>query len=217
MRHYGVEMRGGFIGEILSTTPGWTSDDEGRLIYAQDTNTYYYGSDSAWVEIASGSGSGSSLPLVLPNYCSLDDTDDDVSRGNAFDMIETINFGDSTNGAIWFTFQFPSTFDASEDINLGIYYNLSGSDDSKIVTMQTKYWVYGDSSTPSPSSPTGTNSDGISTGTSEDGKRQSQALSSIPNASLTAGHTITLKFTRLDTDTYAGTFQMLYIYMYQTV
>jgi len=216
MRHYGVEMRGGFIGEILSTAPAWTSDDKGRLIYAQDTNIYYYGSNTEWIEITGGNGAGSSLPLVLPNYCSLDDTDDDISRGNAFNMVETINFNDLSNGAIWFTFQFPASFDGSKDINMILYYNLSGSDDSKIVTWQTKYWVYGDTTTPNPASPTGTNSDDINTGLSQDGKRQSKILSTIPNVSLTSGHTISLKFTRLvSLDTYTGTLQMIYVYMYQ--
>jgi len=214
MKFYGIDMEGIFLGEIVSTAPAWSASDEGRLIYAQDTTTYYYGSNSAWIEL--GGGGGASLPLVLPKNCSLDDTDNDISRGSAFSMVETINFGSTSDGACWFSFQFPSAFDDTTDLKLDIFYNLDGGDNSKIVTVQTKYWVYGDGDTPNPASPNGTNSNDIDTGTGEDGKRQSASLNPIPNSALTAGDTITLKVTRLSSDTYAGTFQMFYIYMYQT-
>lgn len=217
MKHYGLDMQGAFNGQKVSSLSLWTVTDEGRLIYAEDTNTYYYGSNSGWVELTGGGtgGSGVSLPLIIPSSCSLDDTDDDVSRGNAFGMVETINFGSISDGAVWFSFQFPATFDTSKDINLDIFYNLNGADDSKIVTIQTKFWLYGNSTTPNPVTPTGTNSNNISTGTGMNGKRLSTSLNPIISSFLTAGHTITLKITRLSTDTYTGTFQMLYIYMYQ--
>jgi len=249
MRNYGLEMKGGFVGEILTTAPVWTSSDEGRMIYTEDTEKYYYGDGTSWIEISSGSAgtsgtsgsSGSSgtsgaagtsgtsgtdsggggdaanaLPLILPNYCSLDDTDDNLSRGETYNMIEAINFADSSNGAIWISVHLPDTIDATADLNMDLCYNLSGSDDSKIVTMETKYWIYGNGITPNPSSPTGTNSDDVSTGTSEDGKRQIETLTPIPNADIVAGNTLTLKITRIgDTDTYTGTLQMLYIYLYQ--
>jgi hypothetical protein len=60
MRHYGIEMQGDFIGEIVATPPVWASSDEGRLIYAQDINTFYYGSDTEWVAV----GSGADLTVV---------------------------------------------------------------------------------------------------------------------------------------------------------
>ena len=135
MKHYGIEMQGDFIGEIVATAPSWTSNDEGRLIYAQDTNTFYYGSDTKWVTVGGGAGTG--LPLILPNNCSLDDTNDEVTRGSAYSMIETIDFSGVGDGSIWFSFLFLSALDASSDLNLELYYNLDGNDDSKIVTIQT--------------------------------------------------------------------------------
>jgi len=215
MKFHGIEMQGTLLTEKVSTLPSWSSDDEGRLVYADDVNKFYYGSNTGWVETGGSSGGGSSLPLILPKYCDLDDTDTDISRGSAFGMIETIDFGTTADGAIWFTFEFPDTLDDTTDIDLKMVYNLSGSDDSKIVTMQTEYWVYGSGDTPSEAAPDGTTSINISTGSGQDGARRVATLDPIPNAALTAGDTITLKFTRLSSDTYTGTFQMLYVYMSQ--
>lgn len=214
MKHFGVNMQGTFLGERLASLPTWTSADEGRLVYSEAAEKYYVGTSVEWVEV--GSGSGSALPLVLPNDCSLDDTYTDIARGSAFGMIETLDYAGSTNGAAWFTFHFPSTLDSTKDINLLMVYNLDGSDDSKIVTIQTAYWVYGDTTTPSEGSPTATNSDNISTGVSQNGQRQSTTLTAISNAYLTSGHTITLRILRASSDTYSGTFQMMYLYMYQS-
>ena len=214
MKYFGVNMQGTFLGQRLSSLPSWTSADEGRLVYDESSEKYYVGTSTEWVEV--GSGSGSALPLVLPNDCSLDDTYTDIARGSAFGMVETLDYAGSSDGAAWYTFHFPSTLDDSKDINLLMVYNLDGSDDSKIVTIQVAYWVYGNTTTPVEGVPTATNSDNISTGVSQNAQRQSTTLTAISNSNLTAGHTITLRILRDSTDTYSGTFQMLYLYMYQS-
>lgn len=38
----------------FAAVPGWTSADAGRMVFAQDTGTLYYGTSSAWVAIATG-------------------------------------------------------------------------------------------------------------------------------------------------------------------
>ena len=60
MKHYGIEMEGDFIVEIVSVAPAWTASDEGRLIYDETSNTFKYGSDSAWIEL----GAGAELTIV---------------------------------------------------------------------------------------------------------------------------------------------------------
>ena len=199
----------------------WDSIKDSYIDSESTTNGYVLtadGSGSAeWRESSGGGGGGSGLPQIMPEDCGLDDEDTGSERGNAFGMIETINFSPSADGAAWFTMHFPSTLDDSSDINLDLIYNLNGSDDSKTVNFTTDYWVYGDTETPIPSASDGTNNDTISTGTGEDGQRQSTTLSVIPATSLTAGNTITLKFTREgSSDNYGGTFQLLYVFPYQS-
>jgi hypothetical protein len=53
MKHYGIEMEGKFYSEQLASVPGWTSDDESRVVYDQTGDKLYFGSGSEWVRIAS--------------------------------------------------------------------------------------------------------------------------------------------------------------------
>lgn len=161
-------------------------------------------------------GGGGGLPLLHPDDFSLDDTNSNSSRGNAFNITETIDFGSGSDGSVWITFHFPTTLDDTKDINLSIVYNLNGSDSDKVVTIQTEYWAYGSGTTPDDSNPTNTNSDDIGTGTSQ-GQRELYNLTNISRTDFSAGDTITMKITRLgSSDTYSETFQMLYIYPYQS-
>ena len=81
--------------------------------------------------------------------------------------------------------------------------------------MDVEYWSYPTDTTPLSTTPDGTSSVDISTDIDKDGKRRKTSLGTIPNASLTAGETVTLKIPRQSTGTYAGTFQMFYIAMSQ--
>jgi hypothetical protein len=53
MKHFGIEMEGKFYSEQLASVPGWTSDDESRLVYDQSGDRLYFGSGSEWVRVAS--------------------------------------------------------------------------------------------------------------------------------------------------------------------
>lgn len=163
-------------------------------------------------------GGGSGLPQLMPENMSLDDTDIAVSRGDAFNMIETLDFDGSDDGSVWITFHFPSSLDDTSDINLDLYYHLSGSDDSTIVRFVTDYWCTSVGTMPLSGSPDDTNIDDISTGTGEDGEIRKETLTPISNLDITAGDTVTLKFKREGSsasDTYSGTLQMLYVFLYQ--
>ncbi len=50
MDNHGITMSGKFINQKTSTLPTWVSTDEGRLIYVEDEDKLYYGSDSMWKE-----------------------------------------------------------------------------------------------------------------------------------------------------------------------
>ena len=50
MESHGLDLKGNFKGERLSTLPAWVAADEGREIYTEDTAKRYYGSDTEWVD-----------------------------------------------------------------------------------------------------------------------------------------------------------------------
>ena len=54
MKAHGFNMVGLFKGEIVSTLPAWTADDEGREIYVEDEEKRYYGDGTSWINYASG-------------------------------------------------------------------------------------------------------------------------------------------------------------------
>ena len=73
MDFHEITMKGAFIGEILSSLPTWTPEDEGREIYLDD-GTRWYGSDSKWVPYSAGSVSqdtfqaGHGFTVLTPVY-----------------------------------------------------------------------------------------------------------------------------------------------------
>jgi len=62
MKFYDVEMKGDFIVEKLSTTPSWTSEDEGRLIYVNNENIVKLGTNSTWVNVGDSIDTSYTLP-----------------------------------------------------------------------------------------------------------------------------------------------------------
>ena len=57
MDNYGIIMKGPFLCESVATLPTWTSADERRFIYTEDTDKTYFGTGTAWAEFGSGGGS----------------------------------------------------------------------------------------------------------------------------------------------------------------
>jgi len=60
MESQGFNMKGPFIGEILSTLPEWTSNDEGREIYVEDEGKRHYGDGTSWINYETLAGSSGS-------------------------------------------------------------------------------------------------------------------------------------------------------------
>jgi hypothetical protein len=65
MKSYGIEMMGGLVvRHYAGGMPAWGAADEGAWAWDDDGNKMYYGTDSAWVEVGSGSG-GSDVGRML--------------------------------------------------------------------------------------------------------------------------------------------------------
>jgi len=63
MEYFGIENKGSFIHEILSTLSAWVPTDEGRQVYANDVKKYYVGTNSAWL-VVGGGGSANDVSQI---------------------------------------------------------------------------------------------------------------------------------------------------------
>lgn len=50
MDYHGINMKGPFIGQRVSSLPTWTSGDIGRTVYLNSNNKRYYANNVGWVE-----------------------------------------------------------------------------------------------------------------------------------------------------------------------
>ena len=64
MKMYGVDMRGKFHVQRVSTLPTFSAEDKGRLIYVEDEDAFYYGGTDDW---QSGDGLGKIYDGVISN------------------------------------------------------------------------------------------------------------------------------------------------------
>lgn len=91
MKIYGTEVKGPLIIDKESTLSAWTSADEGRLVYAEDTDKVYYGSNTAWnvwAKDVSDAVYGTSWDGV---------TDVAPSKNAVYDELQTVLRGDEAN------------------------------------------------------------------------------------------------------------------------
>jgi len=51
MDYHGIDMKGPILIEGQTTLPTWTAADERRLIYVTSVESFYFGTDSAWVRV----------------------------------------------------------------------------------------------------------------------------------------------------------------------
>jgi hypothetical protein len=72
MKIYGIEMEGKFLGEKLATLPSWQASDEGRLVYAQDVDKLYVGTNASWTDLTSETVSAQTLS-TLPTWQASDE------------------------------------------------------------------------------------------------------------------------------------------------
>ena len=66
MDFYGITMKGPFHIEPIATLSAWQASDEGRIVYAEDVNILYYGTDIKWSVM--GGGNGASKDVTQPAH-----------------------------------------------------------------------------------------------------------------------------------------------------
>lgn len=214
--------------EKLPTLPAWSSNDLARLIYVEDVDRIYWGSSTDWIQVplsGGGGGTGSGIGDIILNTSDfvLDNDDDGVDAGFAFNLIECFDFRYDIDGSIVATFPFPASWDETKDIRIKIFYTLNGNDVSKTVRLETSYWVSNSGSTPAYLTPTRTNLiDNIASNTTTNiGKQAEYVLvaGKILNADITlTTKMISIKIKRAASstlDTYSGTFQLMKAIIYQ--
>jgi len=67
MRFHGIEMKGKFLLEKLTSLPTWTVADEGRIIYNQLDKKLYVGTNATWLEAGGGGGYGIPVTNLIDN------------------------------------------------------------------------------------------------------------------------------------------------------
>ena len=82
--NYGINMQGIFQAESIATLPAWTSNDERRWIYAEDTKKCYFGTDTGWEEFGSGLSTTGSASIG-PSYW-FDGTNDYIEVPDDIDI-----------------------------------------------------------------------------------------------------------------------------------
>ena len=210
----------GGVNEIIkgATAPGDTSK------YWLDTNVtpnaLKYHDGTQWTEVgAAGSGTSGGINEldIRPEQFRLDDTAIGADRGTVWGIFDTVDFQPDDDGAIWFSFKFPTGWDDTQDIKLTLEYSCNGNDQGKTVVFNTQVWAVEAGETPSTSSPDASNIDNIGTSSSNiDALSEIELLNGkIPASVLTAStNTIAVKLTRdadNASDTYTGTFQLISI------
>jgi len=60
MEFHGIDSQGEIFIQRAASLPAWAASDQGRLLYAQDTASLYYGTNTQWMPLA-GFGSGTRI------------------------------------------------------------------------------------------------------------------------------------------------------------
>ena len=60
MEFHGIDTQGEIYIQRAASLSAWAADDEGRLLYAQDTASLYYGTNTQWMPLA-GFGAGTRI------------------------------------------------------------------------------------------------------------------------------------------------------------
>ncbi|MFW6247007.1 MAG: hypothetical protein ACOC22_02430 [bacterium] len=172
------------------------------------------GSDLYWDSISS---SGSPYIDKRIDEIYLDDNNTGCDYGAAFELFPCVDFEDSKNGSIWFSFEIPNHFDSSSDINIRLVYNLDGDDSDSDIKLKSEYWAVTDGGVPSSSSPNETSEDTINSDSTQSVKRKVELTNGyIRSEDISDNDSITYKLTRLASDDdYSGIFQLIAIEIYQ--
>lgn len=99
MKSYGLDMVGEFFIDAVSTKPNWIEKYIGRLIYAEDTDTYWLGGLTKWVQLGYGKNSIDEFNLNIGfgyrqiNSKSIPFNHSQISGDNIFEALISIASG----------------------------------------------------------------------------------------------------------------------------
>ena len=162
-----------------------------------------------------GSGGGIEHIDIRPDSMRLDDVSTGSDEGTAFNIVSCIDFINTSDGAIWFSFKFPDSWLTTSNIRFTIQYNCNGVDNSKNIRINTQAWAVNNGATPNVGAPNDSNIDNIPTSAGNTNILTDLVLSNgiVNSGNLGAStSTIMVKMTRESTngaDTYTGTFQII--------
>ena len=211
----------GYSGLGLSGYSGYSGTNGSAGIPGSPGSSGYSGYSGAGTSGYSGY-SGTRDIDVRPILFNLDTTDTGADYGT-WTTVQTIDYSATVVGSAWGSFKMPLGWDVSKDINFDVVYNLNGLNNTKNISLTCAVWAFGENDKPNIASPTTTTTYVLSSGTAQNDMLHTllEATSAfdIAAGSLTAGDTISIKFTRNATDavndTYTGTFQLISILAYQ--
>jgi len=161
--------------------------------------------NTKWGEASSGGGM--SKLEKRPTDMVLDDTNTGTSFSSIWHMTNTLEFDTDSDGSCWMNFVLPDGFDTTDDILIDIFYSLSTLDNSKSITFKTDVWSTSTATSATSGSNEGSYTDTITSSSTNTDKYTKLTLPNgkIPNAAIgSTDDLITVKFSRLSTDTYSG-------------
>ena len=151
---------------------------------------------------------------LYPTDFSIDSIEDDVVMGITLSAINTVSL--SPSGSILTTVQIPSFFDITKDILINCYSVLTGNDVGEYVDLEFQVWSIELDSTPTTSDYSYTKSIVSSSANIDKVFKHEFTEPYIPLAILTEDtNFITIKITNKNTSSYAGTFDLVKLELYQ--
>lgn len=207
----------------IEATGGQNIINDNDIFYC-DTNNgvyiFFWDSTYGW-RTTEGASSGVEIDFK-PSNLSLDDTDVGSDGGNLWGIIETIDFSNSQDGAVWGLLEMKPEFNDAKDINIQLGYSLNGDENGTDVDLQFDYYALEDGDTLSTALSASLTetivSDNSGAGDNVgnwvvDNFGTIKVASNIINDDVKH---VAFKFTRLgSTDTYSGTLQVTNLKFYQ--
>ena len=102
MESHGMEFKGPINVQKISTLSTWTSTDEGRVVYAEDVNIFYFGNNTEWVSISGGGAVKSVQRGIASSSSALTISAVDVNK-TMCTVLGVGTAGSATNGRIELT------------------------------------------------------------------------------------------------------------------
>jgi len=158
---------------------------------------------------------GDGVIEILSKDMSLDSVDTGVDFSTVFNVLDTIDFSDTIDGALWANYSIPGSWNTDSDINLKVSYTLDNNDIGKDIQFEVSIWISELGIALNDAAPTQTSTVTVTSAVTNELVISEVELSPILAANLiaTSEHVI-IKLKRIASDvsdTYTGKFQLINI------